>query len=156
MSEHQAFNAEDRTARHALPYLYPAQAHKEVTHNEALSSIDILISPVVQGVADSPQGLDPQPGQCWLVSATPLDIWGECAQYIACWTGNGWRIVRPFEGMQAFDESHHVMQYYRGGQWRLFTAPAIPHGGTVVDEQARAAISDIIDRLTQAGFLASF
>lgn len=151
MSEHLAFNAEDRTARHALPYLYPSQAHKEVTHNEALSRIDILISPVVQGIADSPQGLNPAPGQCWLISDRPSESWADCAHYIACWTGGEWRIVKPFEGMQAFDQSRNVMQYFRSGSWRSVMAPQLPHGGATADEEARAAISMIIERLTQVG-----
>lgn len=151
MSEHFAFNAEDRTARHALPYLYPSQAHKEVTHNEALARIDILISPVVQGIADSPQGLTPEPGQCWLISAHPLESWADCPHHIACWTGSDWQIAQPFEGMQAFDQSHDAMQYFRGGSWRFLMAPQLPNGGTTMDGEARTAIYAIIERLTQVG-----
>jgi hypothetical protein len=151
MSEQLTYNAEDRTARHALPYLYPSQAHKEVTHNEALSRIDILISPTVQGVASAPQGLDPQPGQCWLISAQPLEIWSGCAHHIACWTGSGWQIAQPFEGMQAFDQSRDAMQYFRAGAWHSYMAPLLPHGGATMDEEARASISAIIERLEQIG-----
>lgn len=151
MAENQVTNAEDRTARHALPYLYPSQAHKEVTHNEALSRIDILISPVVQGVADSPQGLTPQPGQCWLISAAPLEAWAGCAHHVAGWTASGWQIVPPFEGMQAFDQSDHIMQYFYRGSWRSFAAPQSPMGGSIIDTEARAAIAVIIERLTDTG-----
>ncbi|WP_312846581.1 hypothetical protein [Sphingopyxis sp. PET50] len=36
------------TARLALPLLAMAQAQKEVTHNEALTLLDLLVQPVVE------------------------------------------------------------------------------------------------------------
>ena len=38
------------TSRFALPLLAAGQADKELTHNEALACLDILLQPVVQAV----------------------------------------------------------------------------------------------------------
>ncbi len=41
----------ERTSRLSLPLLHASQAQKEMTHNEALTLIDLLLHGCVAGVA---------------------------------------------------------------------------------------------------------
>ena len=42
------------TPRHAMPFLIPGQAQKEMFVNESLALIDMLLHPVVTGSATAP------------------------------------------------------------------------------------------------------
>lgn len=153
MSEQTAFNAADRTPRLALPFLFPAQAHKEVTHNEALAKINMLIAPIVEGSAAAPDALSLQEGECWLVSDEADGEWAGCAQHIACWSGSGWLFHPPTQGLQVYNRENSAIQFFRGARWRTYPRPADINGGAVIDEQARAAISQLITTLSAIGIL---
>jgi hypothetical protein len=62
----------------------------------------------------------------------------------ACWDGTQWTLCTPIDGMQVFDRSESSRIVYAGG-WNRVERPTSPSGGTVVDEEARAAIEAIID-----------
>ncbi|MEL6875765.1 MAG: DUF2793 domain-containing protein, partial [Pseudomonadota bacterium] len=74
-----------RSARFQLPLLSAGQAHKELFHNEAITLVDFLISPVVQGSADNPDLLSPENGQCWLVASGATSDWEDHQHSIAAW-----------------------------------------------------------------------
>ena len=57
------------TGRLLLPYILQSQSQKEVTHNDALNILDVLIQAVVQDVGlNTPPG-SPTIGQCWVVGS---------------------------------------------------------------------------------------
>lgn len=65
----------EQSTRLGLPYLLPAQAQKHVTHNEALSRLDLLVHLTVQGfeVNDPPNA--PQEGEIWVLGDVPSGVW---------------------------------------------------------------------------------
>jgi hypothetical protein len=139
------------TPRLALPLLHSAQAHKETTHNEALLIADALILPVVQGLPINAPPAAPLAGQCWIVGAAPTGVWAGKAQQIALYSDGGWRFVTPQPGMTMWMISEALLARYSGSGWMIPGAITAPSGGTTVDVEARAAISDILAILNSAG-----
>jgi Protein of unknown function (DUF2793) len=141
-----------QSARWQLPLLAVGQSQKEVTHNEALVLIDALIAPVAvaSGVNDPPSA--PITGQIWLAGTAPTGVWTGFAMHLACWTSGGWRMIAPRSGMTVRLESGSVMRF-DGTAWLNPGQPVSPAGGAVVDIEARAAISVLIEALQAHGWL---
>jgi len=138
------------TERLGLPLLAVAQSQKEMTHNEALARIDILTQSVVEAVAPATIPDAPQTGQCWIVGPTPSGAWAGQAGALAGWTGGGWRFVAPFEGMSAWSAADRGTVRREGSAWRIASRQspvADPAGGTLIDVEARNAITGILAAL---------
>lgn len=138
--------------RFALPLLFAGQSQKEATVNEALLAADVLLHPAIETVLATPPAT-PINGQCWLVGSGATGAFAGRTDHIAAWTEGGWRFMAPREGMRAYDIASTAHRLYASGSWRLVAAPAAPTGGSVVDNQARAAIAAIISSLRTAGVL---
>lgn len=164
----------DATPRLGLPFLAAGQAQKEATHNEALALADAAICPAVQAVGLDAPPANPAPGQCWIVGAAPSGAWTGRAQALAIWTSGGWRFVPAIDGLQAWVLPDRVWAVRDAGVWRLGEAranqlilggqrvvsarqPAVPApvGGSVIDVEARAAISAILARMSAHGLISS-
>src|SRR3546814_21161687 len=78
--------SEETSTRLALPLLNPGQAQKEMTHNEALTLLDLTLGAFVRdiGVAEPPAA--PAIGDCWLIGAAPVGAWAGQAHALAGWT----------------------------------------------------------------------
>ncbi|WP_420606225.1 DUF2793 domain-containing protein [Novosphingopyxis sp.] len=139
------------TGRMALPLLALAQAQKELTHNEALALIDLLLHPVVEDQLDDPGSLSPITGQCWLVGDQPTGAWEGHPGCIAGWTEGGWRFAPPIDGMQLFDRSGDGTSIYRNANWTAPPALAVPSGGSVIDVEARESLGVLIAAMRRAG-----
>jgi hypothetical protein len=87
----------DLTARFALPLLHAGQAQKEMTHNEALLALDILLHPEVEALGENQPPPAPSAGQCWIVGDAPIGAWAGQADRIAAWSPAGWRFLRGCE-----------------------------------------------------------
>jgi hypothetical protein len=147
--------SETATTRHALPNIYVGQAQKEVTHNEALAKIDSLLHPVVEDyISTPPPALDSNSdGLCWLIAAAATGVWTGKAGQIARWSGGGWRYMLPVEGLVVWHAVADKRLFYVGGNWIEPAAVGDPVGGSVIDVEARAAISAILGRLRQLSYL---
>lgn len=163
------------TARFALPLLHAGQAQKEMFHNEAITGIDLLLHPIVQGVGLDAPPASPAPGEAWIVGDAPTGDWVGRAGEIASWTDGGWRFVAPRAGMGIWAESlAQPLRYHAGSGWQVGViaasrveiggvqvigaqgdAIAAPAGGSTVDEPARTAIAAIISALQAHGLVAS-
>lgn len=141
-----------QSARWKLPFLAVGQSQKEVTHNEALALVDALIAPVAvaSGVNDPPSA--PMIGQIWLVGTAPTDVWAGFAVHLACWTSGGWRMIAPRSGMTVRLETGPMVRF-DGTAWLYPGQVAAPAGGAVVDSEARAAISVLIEALQAHGWV---
>lgn len=164
----------ESTPRHELPLLAPGQAQKEVSHNEALTALDLLIQPNVAGVGvDSPPAA-PGVGQCWIVGAAPTGAWVGQARALAGWTSGGWRFAAAREGMTVWAGAGLGYARYQGGGWQTGALvgttltlagaqvvgarrPAIgdPTGGAVVDGEARATLGAVLGALRTHGLIGS-
>lgn len=58
-----------QTDRLALPLLAAGQAQKEITHNEALGQLDMLVQLIVVSADLSAPPASPAEGQCWIVAS---------------------------------------------------------------------------------------
>lgn len=164
----------DDTARLALPLLAAGQAGKEVTHNEALTRLDLVVQPAVTAIGVDAPPAAPQPGQCWIVGTAPTGDWAGHAQALAAWTAGGWRFVAPFDGFVAWSLATARPVTYHAGLWhegdvfagRLVVdgkavvgsraaAIADPAGGATIDEPARRTLTGILNALRQHGLIAT-
>ena len=152
----------ETTTRLGLPLLVAGQGQKDVTHNEALLALDMLLHPSVRSrsVLIPPEA--PDAGSCWLVPAGAEGAWSGRGGAIACWTDGGWRIRELPEGASVAIEDEAVRLRLAGGAWSLeaprnFPAAPIqdPVGGSIIDGEARATVSAILARLTQLGLLSA-
>lgn len=149
-----------QSARLGLSLLVPGQGQKDITHNEALLSLDMLVQPVVhsRSVALPPETVSE--GACWLVPEGAGGAWSGKAGCIAGWTAGGWRFHPANDGWSLWVADEAVAVRRRGGGWERVrempnpgAAVATPSGGSVVDAEARAAIAALIDRLAAQGVL---
>jgi len=146
----------DVTANLKLPLLFVGQAKKEVTHNEALTQLDAVLSPTLLGeLADPPTSLEEaDAGSRWLVEDAATGIWSGHDGKMAVWTGSGWRFFFLPDAFRAYraDLGHYVVRI--DGNW--ITIPTIegPDGGSVVDTEARATLLSILTFLRMTGQIA--
>lgn len=164
----------ETTDRLALVLIAPGQAQKEMTHNEALARLDIMVQPVVQAVAPPSVPASPVLGQCWIVGVAAKDAWLGRDDALAAWTAGGWRFITPFEGMTAWSVADSMQVIRRGANWvvgevnaqqvRINNVPvltvrqpaiATPVGGAMVDSESRNAISNILGVLRTHGLIAA-
>lgn len=164
----------EESARLSLPLLAPGQAQKEMTHNEALTRLDMMVQSVVVAVAPAAIPADPQPGQCWIVGAGASGVWHGQDGALAAWTEGGWRFALPFEGMMVWSLADGMTVIRRQGVWEtgaldvrtvrvagqsLLSArqPPIadPVGGAIVDSESRATVAAILAMLRSHGLIAT-
>jgi hypothetical protein len=145
------------TSRFGLPLLSVAQAHKELTHNEALFLLDAVVQPVVESqTANVPSNLDvDDSGKCWLVAAGASGAWDGRADHLACWTGDDWRFVAPFAGMSVGVQATASRSNYINNQWNSAPIMVAPVGGAIIDGEARAALAALLAHLRQIGILST-
>ncbi len=162
------------TDRFALPFLIAGQAQKEVTHNEALAMLDMLVQPVVQSVAPAAVPASPSLGQCWIVGTGATGEWAGHDGAFAGWTSGGWRFVMPLEGAATWSLADSMQVRRIAGNWEVGgenvktvsvngtkvlgnqqTAIATPTGGAAIDAEARAAIQAILTALRAHGLIAT-
>lgn len=163
----------ETTDRLKLPLIASGQAQKEMTHNEALALMDIAVQPVVQAMEMGAPPETPVAGQCWIVGPAPSGAWAGQAGAIAGWSQAGWRFAVPQRGWSAWLEVEGRIVRFDGEVWsgevariesveiggtRVVAAqqPALElnSGGTVIDSEAREAISQILARLRAHGLIA--
>ncbi len=107
----------DFSARLGLPFLMPAQAQKHVTHNEALTLLDLLVQLVVQGFEAADPPAAPEDGQIWALGPAPTGAWAGQAGRLAGWVDGGWLFVTPRPGWRAVPVSEPVLRIYDGAGW---------------------------------------
>ena len=146
----------ETTARIALPLIAAGQAQKEMTHNEALTLLDIAVQASVVAARTNAPPADPQIGQCWIVGPAPTGAWSGHPDSLAGWTEGGGRFVAPRDGATAWVTGSDTVARYVAGAWRI-AAPAVatPTGGTTIDQQARDAIAAVVASLRHHGLLIS-
>ena len=162
------------TPRLALPFLSVGQAQKEFTHNESLQALDVLVAGAIEEPPRTAPPDLPVVGACYVIGPNPTGAWAAMPACIAAWTTGGWRFISPLEGMSLYERSSGTWATFRDGVWELgmvrggslvvndkqvvgSRAAAIdsPAGGNVIDSEARAALSAVLDALRQHGLIDS-
>ena len=166
--------SDETSARLSLPLLQSGQAQKEVSHNEALVLLDLIVQPVVQAVGIDTPPASPAAGECWIVGTSPTGAWTGQAKAIAGWTSGGWRYLAARDGMTAWSLADGAFAQFEGSAWTIgivrasqlviggdsvvgtrHSAIAGPTGGSVIDTQARAAIDLALAALRSHGLIAT-
>ena len=98
----------------ALPYLQPSQAQKHVTHNEALTRLDILVQFAVG--ATGPAEL-PEAGEVHALGNDPIGAWAGHGDGLSAWTGTAWMFVQPRPGWSAAAREGGALRVWTGSQW---------------------------------------
>lgn len=160
------------TPRLGLPFISPGQAQKELMHNEALQTLDMVVAGVVDQPPLASPPASPVEGACYIVGAGATGEWAGHDNSLAIFSSGGWRLLAALEGMSVFVRSTSVWAAFRAGAWELGTlrassllidgqqvvgarvaAIADPAGGSMVDAEARAAIGEILSALRQHGLI---
>lgn len=141
------------TPRLALPLLFAGQAQKEFTVNEALLRTDLALHCTIEGELAAPPP-SPLAGQAWLVAALPSAAFVGHASAIAGYTASGWRFIAPRIGLHVYDKSAGCFRHYTDA-WQRTIVPAVPTGGTTIDQEARTTIGNLLAKLVSAGILAA-
>ncbi|MEP7350531.1 MAG: DUF2793 domain-containing protein [Sphingorhabdus sp.] len=147
---------DDQTSHHSLPYIAVSQALKEITHNEALLRIDALLHPVIESALSVPPVVVlADAGKCWLVTQDATGEWQGEDNKIAIWTGGSWRFQAATPGMRIRNRQNGTDISWSGTIW--VSAPAIgdPLSGTIIDVEARAAITALLSHFRMIGELAN-
>lgn len=165
---------DERSGRLSLPYMHAGQAQKEVAHNEALALLDIIVAAGVESTDLSAPPASPTDGQCWIVAGLGTGAWGGQGGRVAGWTQGGWRFVAPPLGTRIWvaDRGYAMIRtatgweddavrpdgiYIAGDRIIGARGDAIadPSGGAVIDAEARASITAILDMMRSHGLLAT-
>lgn len=156
-----------------LPFILTNQSQKEVTHNEALTNLDLLAHAAAISSLTAPPA-DPLPGDCYLVGSPASGLWAGFEDHLALWLGNAWRFQSPFDGLRARVRDQSLDALYENGAWSfgIVTAARVeiggvqvlaarqagiggPTGGAVVDVEARSAIDAMLAALRTHGLIES-
>ncbi len=141
------------SARLGLPLLAAGQAQKDVTHNEALTLVDAAIAPVVVAVGTIAVPVAAVAGDCWIVGTGAGGAWTGQAGALAVQTGGGWRFVDLPQGAMVTERASGARWLRTASGWQAPATIAGPSGGAVVDAEARAALTELLNALSARGFI---
>ena len=104
----------------ALSFILPAQAQKHVTHNEALTRLDLLTQLTVMAFgATQPPSL-PAEGEIWALGPGASGAWAGHGGDLAAWIGESWQFITPAPGWRA--ASGGDLRIWTGSAWTALTA----------------------------------
>jgi uncharacterized protein DUF2793/peptidase G2-like protein len=131
-------NPADNSAILALPYIQPSQSQKHVTHNEAISTLDVLVQLVVAGFGATTPPADPAPGDVHALGATPTGAWAGQDNTLATWHDGAWVFITPLAGWRAWGVSEAELRIWDGAAWGLPKAGMDNLGGVGINTTADA------------------
>lgn len=108
----------DNTGRFDLPLIFPSQAQKHVTHNEALTLIDGLFHLVIKTFGETAPPVTAQIDDAYVVGAAPTGGWFGQAGNIAFNSDVGWRFVPPRQGIIALNAASAKLVVYDQSAWK--------------------------------------
>ena len=105
----------DRTGKLELKYILANQSQKEVTINEDLNLLDMLVQATAKGIANAPPA-NPAEGEMYIIGDSPTGTWEGKAKHLAGFFAGVWLIVAPRAGWRVWLEEGTAMRY-QGGRW---------------------------------------
>lgn len=117
--------------------------------NEAHALTDALLHCAIAGEATNPPAT-PDEGETWIVGSGATGAWAGNDGNLASLQGGNWLFVAPRDGMRIFNTATG-QEWLFNGTWKIPVAPVEPSGGTNVDDEARAAIGELIAVLRATG-----
>ena len=149
-----------KTSRFDLPLIAVNQAQKEVTHNEAITTLDVLSHLVVQSRGLNQPPVTPVIGSAWIIGSGAVNEWQGRDGNVAYWSAGGWRFIPATEATKAWVLDEQIAVQYLQGVWTKIqsipqAAISNPAGGSVVDVEARDAILSVLSVLRTHGLIAT-
>ena len=92
-------NVCSHTGRLKLPYILQAQAQKEVTHNQALNILDVLVNTVALAITDIPPDKVNE-GDIYIVGSNPQGIFDGNINNLAQISEGSWSFYQPLNYME--------------------------------------------------------
>ncbi len=142
------------TARLTMPLLAAGQAQKEVTHNEALTIIDMVVAPLVEAIGGNVPPSSPVPGQQWIIGSAPSGAWTGQTGALAGWTAAGWRFVQLPAGASVTERATMLQWRRNSTTWTAPATIAAATGGSTIDSECRTQLAALIAALAARGILA--
>lgn len=105
----------DRTRKLELKYIVANQSQKEVTINEDLNLLDMLVQATAKGVLNTPPE-NPAEGDMYIIGDAPTGTWEGKAKHLAGFFAGVWLIVAPRAGWRVWLEEGRAMRY-QGDRW---------------------------------------
>lgn len=143
------FTFDSTSPRYAMPLLFVGQAQKEAWVNEGLARIDALLHCSVEGERSDPPA-SPVNGEAWIVASGATGAWTGKDAMIAARQADNWLFITAREGLRVFDRSLRQERLFTTA-WQNPDTPVEPTGGSVVDVEARAVLSELISALRLSG-----
>lgn len=142
----------DVTPRLSLPYIASQQAQKQVTYNEAMRLLDILVQPVVKSRALSSPPDTPDEGDVYLVAAGADGAWTGRSGQLAAFIDGGWLFRLTRDGWLLFVEAEALFLQRQAGDWLpLGSSPALLGVNTSADLTHRLAVASPASRFSHEG-----
>lgn len=140
-----------------LPFLQPSQAQKEVTVNESLSVLDVVVQLSLEDSAlDAPPG-SPTEGEVYGVGTAPTGAWSDQQRMLATWFNGAWMFIAPQLGWRAWDKAQSKLTVWDGNRWSTEAADGSEDTvtrlgiSTSADMNNRLAVESPATLLTHAG-----
>lgn len=145
----------DRTATLELPFLMPSQAQKHVTHNDALSRLDMLVQLVVEGFSETTPPALPAEGAVYALGAGATAGWAGQDNRLAAYQNGAWAFVTPQSGWRAWGRQDGTLRVWTGTGWQE-QVPTLDNidrigVGTTADAGNRLAVASPATLLTHEG-----
>ena len=105
----------DRTRKLELKYIVANQSQKEVTINEDLNLLDMLVQATAKAVLNTPP-TSPTEGEMYIIGDAPTGTWEGKAKHLAGFFAGVWLIVAPCAGWRVWLEEGKAMRY-QGDRW---------------------------------------
>ncbi len=135
----------DETTILSLPLILPAQAQKHVTHNEAITQLDLIVQlTVINRVLTCAPALA-SVGDRHIVAAGATGVWAGQAGRIALLSETGWQFTQPLPGWRAHVLSEGQTAVFDGLGWET---PS--DGPLTVTQLGVSATADAVNRLVVA------
>ena len=114
------------TLRWNLPLLMQGQAQKEISHNEALQTIDRILhlAVVTRGTGHPPANATA--GDSYIIGPAPSGDWTSGVGLIAYYDGIGWILTSPRTGCLAWVCDESVLTVFVGNGWHTLSTLAGP------------------------------
>lgn len=136
----------DSTPRLQLPYIASQQAQKQVTYNQAMRALDLLVQPAVKSLTISAPPGGAVEGDTYVVGPAPTGAWAGSEGKLATLLDGVWSFRTPADGWQVYVEDSAEIVIRQGGAWVSF----VTNGGSAVAKFGINTSADLVDRLAVA------
>ena len=104
----------DNSALLSLPYILPAQAQKHVTHNEAISQLDVIVQLAVTARNLATPPATPAQNDRYIVAAAATGAWAGKSGNIALYDSGAWAFYAPNAGWTAWVSAEKLLASFDG------------------------------------------